>query len=101
MDRRIKNLFNINEDYYRYLRFNLDCSSVHTALDDGDLHILYFDSDDGCALFSTPCEIFEESGIKIQLIDCTYCDIQLSDLQFIYKKFKSFSQDADWNKETA
>ena len=95
MDNRIKNLFGITEDDYRRFRFNLNETSVHTALDDGQLYALYFDSDDGCALFSTPCEIFEESGIKFELVDCKYCDIALSDLQFIYKIFKSFSQDAD------
>jgi hypothetical protein len=94
MDSRIESLFGITEDGYRDFRFNLNESSVHTALGDDDLHVLYFDSDDGCALFSTPCEIFEESGIKFQLIDCNYCDIALSDLQFIYKIFKSFSAES-------
>tara|TARA_R110002020_G_C16226877_1_gene768058 strand:+ start:1091 stop:1387 length:297 start_codon:yes stop_codon:yes gene_type:complete len=92
MDNRIKSLFGITEDDYRKLRFNLNESSVHTALGSDDLHVLYFDSDDGCALFSTPCEMFEESGIKLELIDCKYCDISLSDLNFIYRGFESYSR---------
>lgn len=100
MDNRIKSLFGITEDDYRKLRFNLDESSVHTALGSDDLHVLYFDSDDGCALFSTPCEIFEESGITFQLIDCNYCDIALSDLNFIYKIFKSYSRDVAKEQKT-
>ena len=91
MDSRIESLFGITKDGYRDLRFNLNKSSVHTAKDGDSLHVLYFDGDDGCALLSTPSEILEESGIKFELIDCKYCDISLSDLQFVYKIFKSFS----------
>ena len=95
MDSRIKSLFGLNEAGYLDLRFNINKPIVHTALCDDDLHVLYFDSDGGCALFSSPREIYEEFKVTFELIDCKYCDFTLSDLQFVYKIFKSFSQGTD------
>ena len=52
--------------------------------------VLYTDGDCGIALISFS-EIFDEDGIMIELIDCTYCDIRMSDLKKIHKHVASWS----------
>lgn len=49
-------------------------TDVYSAL------VLYFDGDGGVALFENPCEIFDELGFNIKLIDCDYCDISIKDM---------------------
>lgn len=40
--------------------------------------IVYTDGDGGLMLFEGYCEMFEEQGVSMRLIDCTYCDIPYS-----------------------
>ena len=64
-------------DEYRY---DLARSGYWICDEDEDgfrtLEILYLDSDDGCILFSSENEIFEEEGMQIKLIDCQWVDIR-------------------------
>ena len=85
---KIKLLFDISEEEFYGYRDNMSETITLTTLHDGDWHVLYFDSDSGCALFSSPCEMFEEDGIKLELIDCNYCDITFSTLKVIMEKLR-------------
>ena len=64
----------------------------------GTLEILYLDSDDGCLLFSSQNDRFEEDGMQIKAIGCQWADItpkNLREITGIMSKFIATSQERD------
>jgi len=55
-------------------------------------NVLYFDSDDGIALFSSNNEMFVGTGFSMKLIECQYCDIPFSYMIEIIEIFKGFEE---------
>ena len=50
---------------------------------DSYTEVLYFDGDDGRAIISNECEIFEDEGCKIKMHECNWCDFEWSTLNEI------------------
>jgi hypothetical protein len=88
--------FDLTEDEYWECRQNMHRSSYHTYKNfDEEMEeccVLYFDSDDGVALISANSEIFQFDGFKVELIDCNYCDIKLTDMIEIIHLFEEFEE---------
>jgi hypothetical protein len=88
--------FGLTEDKYNECRYNLSRESFHVYKnfeeEQEECSVLYFDSDDGVALISAFCEIFEADGFKIELIDCKYCDIKMTDMIEIIYMFEEFEE---------
>ena len=84
--------FGLTADEYDKCRFNLYLPSYHIYKDENEFSVLYFDSDDGVALISSSCEMFEE-GLSIRLIDCQYCDIETKDMSVILSSIEDFNKD--------
>ena len=99
--------FGLTEDEYWKCRQNMNEASYHLHQtfneDDGKSSLLYFDSDDGVALITNYCDIFDGDGFKIELIDCNYCDIKKLDMveiihileEFEEKSIKKFEENED------
>ena len=51
---------------------------MYEDIDEGIYSTVYTDGDGGLMLFEGYCEMFEEQGVSMRLIDCTYCDIPYS-----------------------
>ena len=63
------------------------CSTrVHTS--ESERAVLYFDRDEGAALFSTRNEVFDEWGFSMKLLDCTYCDIDFDTMPVILENLE-------------
>ena len=62
-------------------------SKTITKFRDGVWYVHYFDSNGGCALFSSP---EQEEDIKFELIECTSCDITFSTLKVIMDKLQEY-----------
>jgi hypothetical protein len=63
------------------------CSTrIHTS--ESELAVLYFDRDEGAALFSASNENFEEEGFSMRLLDCTYCDIDFHAMSWIQDRIE-------------
>ena len=96
---RFEGLTKETYDEYRYgltssgyfiYRGNLDEDGI------GTLEILYLDSDDGCILFSSVNDVFEEEGMQIKLIGCQYVDIRsdaLSEITELMNTFLEFQKE--------
>ena len=94
--------FGLTEDEYHECRYNLSRASFHVYKNEEDedqyeCSVLYFDSDDGVALISAYCEVFDEDGFKIELIDCSYCDIKMTDMIEIIYMFEEFNDKVNEN----
>ena len=87
--------FGLTADEYDKCRFNLYLPSYHIYKDENEFSVLYFDSDDGIALFSSNNEMFEGTGFQMKLIDCNYCDIPFSYMIDIIEIFKEFEEEID------
>ena len=95
--------FGLTADEYDKCRFNLYIPSYHIYKDENEFSVLYFDSDDGVALITNYCDIFDGDGFKIELIDCNYCDIKKLDMveiihileEFEEKSIKKFEENED------
>ena len=90
--------FNLTEDEYKDLRYNMFEESflVSRSLHEDDLHceILYFDSDEGCCVIKHDSEVFAEEGFSIELIECGYCDISYKDMKEIIAICEDFEIEA-------
>jgi hypothetical protein len=95
--------FNINEDEF-YERntasiFNNKYDSPNFVVSYGDrdsyTEVLYFDGDDGRAIISNNCEIFEEEGCQIKLHECNYCDFEWETIQDIFNILQEVEEYAD------
>lgn len=63
------------------------CSTrIHTS--ESELAVLYFDRDEGAALFSASNDNFEEEGFSVRLLDCTYCDIDFLAMSWIQDRIE-------------
>ena len=87
----------VTEDEYWERRQNMNEASYHLHQtfneDEGDSSLLYFDSDDGVALISAYCEVFDDEGFQIKLIDCQYCDIHFYHMQEIIDIFIALAEE--------
>lgn len=95
MRSRIEYLFGFDQQSFNGLLCDLDEPSVHTSIKDDTLFVLYFDGDMGCALFFSGNKPVEEVGLRLELIDCTWCNFKIQDMIFIEKLFKSFQREVD------
>ena len=88
--------FNLTEDEYWECRQNMHTPSYHLyeklEEEQEECSVLYFDSDDGVALISSSCEMFE-AGLSVRLIDCRYCDIETEDMSVILSSIEDFNKD--------
>ena len=87
--------FGLTKEEYWECRQNMHTPSFHTEIvfsEEDWCNVLYFDSDDGIALFSSCVDMFEGTGFQMKLIDCNYCDIQYSDMIKILEIFKGFEE---------
>ena len=83
----------------RQERFSLyrdKCTNDITGpqFDSGVWYVLYFDSNGGCALFSSPEPEYKgavNEDVKFELIECTSCDIPFSTMQYIMDKLQEYS----------
>jgi hypothetical protein len=50
-----------------------------------EISYIHIDGDGGAVYFQGHSEIFEEEGITISLIDCTYCDMPTNTVLEIYE----------------
>ena len=91
--------FGLTEEEYWECRQNMHRPSFHKDIGydfTGDwCSILYFDSDEGIALFSSSNDMFEGTGFQMKLIDCNYCDIPFSYMIDIIEIFKEFEEEID------
>jgi len=95
MDERIGNLFGFDPQSFNGFLCDVGEPSVHTSVVGNSLFVLYFDGDVGCALFSSGSEAFDEDGLRLELIDCSWCDLKLDEMLFIQQIFKSFYKEVD------
>mgnify|MGYP003115901923 FL=1 len=99
----ISDRFNIteNEFYERNASsiFNNKYDSPNFVIAYGDedsyIEVLYFDGDDGRAIISNNCEIFDEEGCKIKLHECNYCDFEWSTIQDIFNILQEVEEYSD------
>lgn len=79
--------FKLSKEQYHDIRTNMQFEDFLFVRDlNGEIlecSALYFDSDDGVALIKHDCQVFDESGFSIELIDCNYCDIKYKHMQEI------------------
>tara|TARA_R110002012_G_C11331014_1_gene577039 strand:+ start:264 stop:542 length:279 start_codon:yes stop_codon:yes gene_type:complete len=54
----------------------------------GTLNAVYTDGDGGVMLFEGHSEIFDEQGITVRLLGCTYCDITYDEMHDIVQELK-------------
>ena len=94
--------FGLTKEEYWECRQNMHTPSFHTDLvfseeewGEDRCNVLYFDSDDGIALFSSCVDMFEGTGFQMKLIDCNYCDIPFSYMIDIIEIFKEFEEEID------
>ena len=57
---------------------------------------IYTDGDGGLMLFEGYCEMFEEQGVSMRLIDCTYCDIPYSLMTTIMQELEEANNSEDF-----
>jgi len=79
--------FKLSKEQYHDIRTNMQFEDFLFIRDINgetvECSALYFDSDDGVALIKHDCQVFEEEGFSIELIDCKYCDIKYKHMQEI------------------
>ncbi len=84
--------FKLSKEEYYEIRRNLNFEDFLFVRDlNGEIlecSALYFDSDDGVAFIKHDCQVFDEAGFSIELIDCNYCDIKYSHMKEIMLLFK-------------
>ena len=96
---RFEGLTKETYDEYRYGLTSSGYFIYRGDLDEdgiGTLEILYLDSDDGCMLFSSGNDVFEEEGMQIKLIGCQYVDIRsdaLSEITELMNTFLEFQKE--------
>ncbi len=54
----------------------------------GTYNAVYTDGDGGAMLFEGYSEIFDEQGITVRLLGCTYCDITYDEIHDIVQELK-------------
>jgi len=69
---------------------------MYEDIDGGIYSTFYTDGDGGLMLFEGYCEMFEEQGVSMRLIDCTYCDIPYSIINAIMQELKEANNSEDF-----
>tara|TARA_R100001463_G_scaffold88925_3_gene143686 strand:- start:231 stop:590 length:360 start_codon:yes stop_codon:yes gene_type:complete len=85
--------FGLTKTEYHEFNGSLGRASYHVYTDfeeDGECAVLYFDGDEGAALFSSVVDSFEGSGFNMKLIGCNYCDIPFTMMEEILEIFKEY-----------
>jgi hypothetical protein len=102
---RILDKFNITEDeFYERNRASISNNKydspnfvVYYGDRDSYTEVLYFDGDDGRAIISNACEIFEEEGCQIKLHECNYCDFEWETIDYIFNMLQEIEEESDDN----
>lgn len=69
---------------------------MYEDIDEGIYSTVYTDGDGGLVLFEGYCEMFEEQGVSMRLIDCTYCDIPYSLMTEIMRELEEATNSEDF-----
>ena len=56
----------------------------------GIMEIMYIDSDDGCLIFSSVNDRFEDHGMQVRPIDCEWADVTVDTLEEIANTMDDF-----------
>jgi len=92
-DIQIYKEFGLSEKEYKRHRFSM-IGGFYTVKEEAhQCRVLYFDGDDGVAMFTAFGEVFDTEGFKMELIDCTYCDVSSSGMIDILALFDDFKID--------
>ena len=86
--------FGLSEKEYKRHRFSM-IDGFYVKEEAHQCRVLYLDGDDGAVVFTKPAEVFDTEGFKMELIDCTYCDVSSSDMIDILALFDDFKIDYD------
>lgn len=105
MDELLKQ-FKLSKEQYYELRTNMQYEDFLLVRDINDetaeCSVLYFDSDGGVALIKHDCQVFDEAGFSIELIDCKYCDIKyehMKEIMLLIKDSKAECKKQNKRKE--
>ena len=85
-----RNIASLRNNKYAYPNF-----VVSHGDRDSYTEVLYFDGDDGRAIISNYCEVFDEEGCQIKLHECTYCDFEWETIQDIFNILQEVEEYAD------
>lgn len=69
---------------------------MYEDIEEGIYKTVYTDGDGGLMLFEGYCEMFEEQGVSMRLIDCTYCDISYSLMATIMQELEEANNSEDF-----
>ena len=87
--------FGLSQKEYKKHRFSM-LDGFYTVKEEAhQCRVLYFDGDDGAVVFTKPAEVFDTEGFKMELIDCTYCDVSSFDMLDILTLLENFKIDYD------
>ena len=89
-----RNIASLRNNKYAYPNF-----VVSHGDRDSYTEVLYFDGDDGRAIISNYCEVFDEEGCQIKLHECTYCDFEWETIQDIFNILQEVEEYADEDDE--
>ena len=91
----VHKMFDLSKTEYEEHRFSL-LDGFYTVKEEAhQCRVLYFDGDGGVVMFTTPGEVFDTEGFKMELIDCGYCDIASKDMLEIVAILDNFKIDYD------
>jgi len=97
--------FEDKEEYQRWrVSFMSAITYKHKSIEEEGhvthlLDCLYTDGDDGVMEFTSMCDVFDEEGVSIQLLDCNYCDISFKEMSSIVRKLKKFNSQTGKKKD--
>jgi len=69
---------------------------MYEDIEEGIYKTVYTDGDGGLMLFEGYCETFEEQGVSMRLIDCTYCDISYGLMATIMQELEEANNSEDF-----
>ena len=69
---------------------------MYEDIEEGIYSAVYTDGDGGLMLFEGYCEMFEEQGVSMRLIDCTYCDMPYSLMATIMQELEEANNSEDF-----
>lgn len=72
--------FGLTKDEFKKHKHALNTSHTIIVEEPHQCRILYFDGDDGVAVFNKPSEIFDKQGFSMRLHGCGYCDVSIVDM---------------------
>tara|TARA_S200002703_G_scaffold142821_1_gene135409 strand:- start:166 stop:465 length:300 start_codon:yes stop_codon:yes gene_type:complete len=88
---------NISEETLRMYRRDFEpFYFMYEDIEEGIYKTVYTDGDGGLMLFEGHCEMFEEQGVSMRLIDCTYCDIPYSLMTKIMQELEKANNSEDF-----